>query len=219
MPKKIHEIRDDLLRYTAYIQDSMDRKVADKIANAVGIAVLDMVAKGISPIEGAGRFPAYKAAALRNSLKKEKSAVAKALRANKKALVRFRRMNQRQLILAHKEANRKDLSSTGRGYPFNTEQFKHGSKRPRPVNLFLTGKFLNALESHVTGTAGHFGIEIGFFDAKQAVKEQGHREGANGQPQRPIIPINREDFAQSIQNAIWKIIEEEIDRAALSGAS
>lgn len=218
-------IKDDLLRYLAFVQDSLDQRTAVRIGDAVVKAMLDLIGKGISPIDGKGRFPAYKWAAFRNTLKKEKTVINKAIKANKNALFKFRRMNQRQLLAAHKEANRKDQNFVSNRYPFTEEAIKAG-KKPRPVNLYLHGDFLEALQAHVTGTAGSFGLEIGFFpgwtDAKGVeayLKEQGHREGANGQPQRPIIPIGTEDFAQTIQNAIWKIIEEEIDRAAEVGSS
>lgn len=226
MAKKTGQaIKDDLLRYVGFIQSSLDKRTALRIGDAVVKAMLEMISKGISPIEKAGRFPAYKAAAFRNQLKKERTAINRALRANKKALFKFRRMNQRQLLVAQKEANRRDQAKSVLGYPFSVQD-KFPNKRPRPVNLFLSGDFLDALQAHVVGTAGDFGIEIGFFpgwkDANGVeayVKEQGHREGANGQPQRPVIPIGTEDFAQTIQNAIWEIIEEVIDEAADKGAS
>ena len=218
-------IKDDLIRYYGFIQQSLDERVANRIADAVIKGMLDLISKGISPIEGNGRFPAYKWAAFRNALKKEKSSINKALKQNKKALFKFRRMNQRQLLVAQKEMNRKSLGSSGQGYPFSVQD-KYPGKKPRPVNLFLSGAFLSSLKANITGAAGNVGIEIGFFpgskDAEGVeayLKEQGHREGANTQPERPIIPIGTEDFAQTIQNSIWKIIEEAIDQAALIGPS
>lgn len=221
MAKKTSQaIKDDLLRYVGFIQESMDNRTAVRIGDAVVKAMLDLISKGISPIQGKGRFPPYKAAALRQALKKERTAINRALRDNQKALFRFRRMNQRQLLAAQKEANRKDLGRSGLGYPFSVQD-EFPNKRPRPVNLFLSGAFLEALQAHVTGVAGDYGIEVGFFPGwtdqngvEAATKEQGHREGANGQAERPIIPIGTEDFAITIQNAIWGIIEEEIDKAA-----
>lgn len=215
-------LRDDLLRYTAFVQESLDAKTADRIGKAVTAAVLDLVAKGISPIEGAGRFPAYKWAALRNQLRK---AVGKQLGAHaKKQFVVRRRMNQRQLLAHTKEENRKaklsDAHEFGGRYPFTEEALQAG-KKPRPVNLKLHGDFLKALRAEVTGTAGDYGIEIGFFPGSRDrkgveayLKEQGHREGANGQPERPIIPVGTEDFAQTVQEVIWGIIEEAMDEAA-----
>lgn len=219
------EIKDDLLRYLQFVQEGLDRKVAVRIGDAVIEAMLDLISKGISPIQGRGRFPAYKWAAFRNQLKKERSAVNKALRKNEQALFKLRRMNQRQMLVAQKEANRRDIGSVSGKYPYNEIARKYG-KKARPVNLFLTGDFLRALQARVTGTAGEFGLEVGFFEGSKDrfgteayLKEQGHREGANGQPERPTIPLGTEDFAVSIQDAIWRIIEEEIDRQAAKGSS
>lgn len=210
------ELKDDLLRYLAFIQDSLDNSLAVDIGHAVTGEMLSLILKGISPIEGNGRFPAYKWAAFRNELKKQKGSVTKALRQNKKAMFRFRRQNTRQLLLAVKEQNRQSTSLVNTKYPFTPFALKQG-KKPRPVNLLLTGQFLADLEYVVTQTGQGVGLEIGFFNATQADKEQGHREGANGQPERPIIPVLREDFAQSIQKVIYEKIEEAIDRAAALG--
>ncbi len=223
MAKKIKAIKDDLLRYTAFIQESLDKPLAEEIGKEVVLAMLQLISRGISPIEGAGRFPAYKWAEFRNNLKKERGSVTKALRKNKKSLFVLRRKNQRQLLQLQKNANKKQLGALSGKYPFTPEAIALG-KKPRPVNLHLTGDFLNQLRSVVIGTAGKMGLEIGFFPGSRdangveaSVKEQGHREGANGQPQRPIIPINTEDFNQSIQNAIFEKIGDAIDRAARAG--
>lgn len=193
MAKKLKELRADLLAYTAFIQDSLDRRVAREIGDTVVDAMLDLISKGISPIEGAGRFPEYKWAAFRNAVKRGRVSVGR------------QRLNRRQLLAAVREAERR--------YPF-TSYAKSQGKKPRPVNLFLTGKFLRALIAKVQGAAGEVGVSIEFKDKLSEKKESGHREGVFGQPERPIIPINREDFAQSIQLLIYEIIEREIDRAA-----
>lgn len=225
MAKLPKGIQDDLLRYIGFIQESLDDKLAQKIGDAVVNEMILMVKRGISPIEGAGRFPEYKWATVRKELKKEKSRISRELKRNKKALFVLRRMNQRQLLVRQKEQARRDISGVSGRYPFTKEAIEAG-KKPRPVNLTLHGDFLNALQAKVTGTFGAHGIEVGFFPGwkddkgvEAYTKEEGHREGANGQPKRPIIPIGTEDFAQRIQNIIWEIIEEEIDRAAAVGAS
>lgn len=216
--KVAEQIKKDLNLALYYVEASLDESTAQDIGFAIVGAMIDLISKGISPIEGAGRFPAYKWADVRNQLKKEKSAISKALRKNQKQLVNFRRKNKRQILLAQKEANRKQLAGVTGRYPFTAEAIRLG-KKPRPVNLFLTGEFLFHLEAIVTGAAGKHGLEIGFFDSEQAKKEQGHAEGVNGQPQRPIIPVGRQDFAQTIQRAIYKKMEEAIDRAAARQAS
>src|SRR3990167_2917281 len=108
-------IKDDLLRYLAFIQEGLDAKTAEKISSEIVNEMILLIKKGISPIQGNGRFPAYKWAALRNSLRKQKSAIGRELKKNKQATFRFRRMNQRQLLTAQKEQNRKQQSGvTGR---------------------------------------------------------------------------------------------------------
>jgi hypothetical protein len=81
-------------------------------------------------------------------------------------------------------------------------------KRNRPVNLTLSGKFLSGLKSKVSPVRGQ--ITIGFFDAYGKTLEQGHREGANGQRERPIIPEPSEDLAKSIRLAILRLYEAAI---------
>jgi hypothetical protein len=212
------QIKRDLQIALKFYEASLNETVAQDIGFTIIGQMLDLISKGISPIAGQGRFPAYKWAAFRNDLKKQKSSIASALKKNKKAFIRLGRKNERQLLMAAKEANRKGVSSTSGKYPFTKFAISQG-KKPRPVNLLLTGEFLFHLEAVVTGVAGKHGLEIGFFDAKQAAKETGHREGANGQPQRPIIPLAREDFVASITNAIYKKIEEALDRTNALGSS
>lgn len=215
-PRRLKRIKDDLLRYLAFIQDDLNETNAADIGDTIITEMLALIVKGISPIEGKGRFPAYKWAAFRNELKKEKGAISRALKKNRNALIQFKRKNKRQILLAQKEAVRKGLANTSNRYPFTPEAIRLG-KKPRPVNLILTGDFLLALEKSVTKSAEGIGLEIGFFEEKEAVKEQGHREGANGQPERPIIPVGREEFAQTILNAVFKKIEKIIDQAAQRG--
>lgn len=85
---------------------------------------------------------------------------------------------------------------------------KFPSKRTRPVNLYLSGLFLSKLTSRVSPAKGQ--ITIGFFDSYGRKLEQGHREGANGQPSRPIIPESSEALAKSIRLAILKLYEQAV---------
>lgn len=83
-----------------------------------------------------------------------------------------------------------------------------GKRKPHsPVNLYLTGAFLRALRAKVTAQTKRIKIEIGYFAPKQAIKEQGHREGANGQPERPTIPDTGagEQFHTRIQDLYVKV--------------
>ncbi len=132
-----------------------------KIAQLAREKILDLVSKGISPIEGEGRFAAYKP----------------------------------------KEKNKRYPETVKRSYP---------AKRRRPVNLELSGKFLRALKSFPKTVNI---IAIGFFSGYGETLEQGHREGANGQAVRPIIPSEPgESFTKAIRAAILKEYREAILR-------
>jgi hypothetical protein len=214
---RLDRLAVSLKKYLTELQFSLNETVANDIADAIIKEMLDMISKGISPIEGAGRFAEYKWAALARDLKAQRSQIASKLRKNQKTLFAhsLHRKNLRQRYLAAKEANRRSsLGLQATKYPFNTEEYKQGNKKLRPVNLFLTGEFLFHLQGVVTGAAGAHGVEIGFFDDKNAKKEDGHRVGVNDQPKRPIIPIGSEDFAQKIQIIIFRKIEQALDRAA-----
>lgn len=73
------------------------------------------------------------------------------------------------------------------------------SKKERPVNLKLSGAFLDSLK--VTSASGAK-FTIGFDNKLSEDKESGHREGVFGQPKRPIIPQSNETFAVSIKQII-----------------
>lgn len=78
-----------------------------------------------------------------------------------------------------------------------------GNRKPRrPVNLRLSGDFMDALTYKLSKDSSGYSVNVGYFDTKNAKKEQGHREGANGQPKRPTIPVQGEDFNVTIQTAM-----------------
>jgi hypothetical protein len=120
------------------------------IGNSMVEEMKAQIAKGISPIRGGGRFPAYKGA--------------------------------------------KDKKS----YPYSVRK-KYPGKRERPVNLYLSGDFLKSLKATAVAAYNKVEIFIGLTDPLSKKKEQGHREGANGQALRPIIPESGEDFSLSIR--------------------
>lgn len=99
----------------------------------------------------------------------------------------------------------KNVRVNRRGYP----------KKLRPINLKLTGKFLKGLK-HWTrgGFLGGFAAIVGFktSDKLSVKKERGHREGANDQAERPIIPKGKEFFSRRIQNKVIKILNAVIKR-------
>lgn len=113
----------------------------DKMGARVVSTMKDKISKGISPIQGKGRFPAYK----------------------------------------------------------NPARYPGKKKRQRPVNLNLSGDFLNSLYSE--GKSGSSPkIDIGFDNTESYLKELGHRDGTNGQPKRPILPQGNETFLVTILN-------------------
>lgn len=86
-------------------------------------------------------------------------------------------------------------------------------KALRPVNLKLSGAFLKSLRRTVTKrSGGGWDTVIGFNDELSEDKETGHREGANNQRKRPIIPEGNETFAQRIQLILLRHIKESVDR-------
>lgn len=117
---------------------------------------LDLISKGISPIEGNGRFPAYK-----NTKK----------------------------------------------YPKSVRN-KFPAKRNRPINLKLSGKFLNSFQVIVKKINV---LEYGFFSKYGKDLESGHREGVHGQPPRPVIPDNSESLVKSLETLILKTYKDAVD--------
>lgn len=208
----VRKIAEDLKKVMRLQQLAIDDRLMNELGYDIQQQMLELIIKGISPIEGAGRFPAYKWAGIANDLNKEIKGFKTRLN---RALASSTKRKLSSSIETRKSAIR-DIKADK--YPYNTEEFKQGSKRVRPVNLFLTGEFLFHLEAVLVGVAGKYGLEIGFFTPDQAIKEIGHREGANGQPKRPIIPIDREDFAQSIQNIIYGKTIGALDRSLNRGS-
>lgn len=74
---------------------------------------------------------------------------------------------------------------------------KFPAKRRRPVNLLLSGEFLKDLTFIVKRDSVQK-VRFGFFQQKSILKERGHREGAGGQPKRPIIPNENEQFSKNL---------------------
>ena len=204
MAKKIDDIFKDLNSYIDKIEDSIDERVAAGIAYTVRQRMLSLISKGISPILGWGRFPEYKNVKQLNSLRRN----GKSLRALRKA----GSGNQARIRRALSQ-NKRNQEKARKGYPYSVQK-TFPNKKPRPVNLFLSGDFL----SNLTYALGRVGkkqlITIGFFDELSKKKESGHRVGVNGQPKRPIIPDSTESFSQIIKLDILKIMKDVIKRAS-----
>jgi hypothetical protein len=81
------------------------------------------------------------------------------------------------------------IKGTGKFPPYKNKKKYPGDRKPgTPVNLKLSGDFLNSLRSKmVSNPKGINSVKI-YFDSEESVnKELGHRQGANGQPKRPIM--------------------------------
>lgn len=110
-----------------------------------------------------------------------------------------------------------DSTIEGRGeFPAYKNPDKYpGKRKPHsPVNLLLSGDFLNAL--HYRINQAKIAISIYYSDRKSKLKEQGHREGANKQPRRPTIPNEREKFRKAIMLNIDAIVNRALKKASNS---
>lgn len=151
------------------------------------IEMFDMISKGISPIREFGRFPGYKWATFKNEALKVAAG-----QSDKKN----RRQSRREI---KRHANSK--------YPYSMKK-KYPGKKDRPVNLYLSGNFLDSLMTWTEGSR----LFIGFKDKKSQDIEKGHRtggvKGVNDQPKRPIIPESGEEFSPSIYRRIADKVQE-----------
>ena len=91
-------------------------------------------------------------------------------------------------------------------------------KRLRPVNLRLTGKFMRSLKSRVKKSKGGFSPIVGYFNAKESAKEEGHRQGTNKQAKRPTLPTSSESFHRAIEKMITKHLRDRL-RAVINKRS
>lgn len=102
---------------------------------------------------------------------------------------------------------------TGKSFPAykNPKRYPGKLKSARPVNLRLTGRFLAALAHKVLEGTGRPIIRIYLTTRSAHLKERGHREGAGGQPLRPIIPEGNELLAPSIFTSVRKLLRQKFD--------
>ena len=223
MAKKIEDIRLDLQKFL----DGVEKSVNDDTATAIGFTVVSrmkqFISQGISPIDGFGRFPEYKAAsginAEKTNLRSQRAQLRAAKHISKSVGNASASASRNRLKVAGASArvqqSQQRIAKLKQGYPYSVQK-KFPDKRARPVNLFLSGKFLSALVFDITQTAKRVGIVVGYFDEDEAKKEKGHREGANGQPKRPTIPTGSQKFNQTIELDIMNLIKQAIQKALKS---
>lgn len=164
MAKIKANVRFDISKLQKYFEDSAQKakvKATRQVAQFIQSKMLDLISKGISPINGRARFEGYAA--------------------------------QRQ------------INKNKKAYPDNLKK-DFPNKRKRPVNLKLSGKFLKSLKAYpVTASK----IKIGYTSEYGKKLESGHREGVNGQPERPTIPeMPGESFARPILSGILKLFRD-----------
>lgn len=247
-------LQRDLLKEIEAIADGVkDRATLEAVGDGIIGEMKAMISKGISPIEGAGRFPEYKVKgkqrAAQNAIKaaragrattKQRAAQAKKQTKNTRLAVKAAKFVGRITGSKRAKSYAKDTSRRAKqsalkarllnsrarreqkgvraltqakkeikGYPY-TVQKRFPGKKPRPVNLFLSGKFLSLLRRFVTGDAANAKLALGFEDFQAEQIEEGHRIGWLGQGKRAIIPTGSEKFAQRIQRVAEKILGQQL---------
>lgn len=185
----------------------LDRKLTSSALRDIGFRVIEkmkqQISRGISPVEGFGRFPEYKSRTSRRS--------AKETRKQARSLQKAARSTTNKAVKKSIRARAKTLrgiasGQSKKGYPDNLPDIVKiaTGKKARPVNLKLFGDFLDSLDVQLENKK----ILIGYFKESEAVKERGHREGANGQYVRPTIPLKGEQFNASVQAELLKAIDQ-----------
>jgi hypothetical protein len=150
---------DTIAKRLEGLKKPITRKDAEEVGDGVVTEMKNLITKGVSPIEGNGRFEGYK---------------------------------------------------NPKKYP--------GKRKPKtPVNLTLSGDFLDALSYSTVQSPSGYGTKIFYQGSKENKKEEGHREGANGQKKRPTIPLNGETFAARIQRVFAEIYNKRINILSKGG--
>ena len=85
---------------------------------------------------------------------------------------------------------------------------EYPGKTKSPVNLFLSGKMLDAIEAFRSGKA----IRLGIFNDNEALDRAiAHNEGKGKMPRRAFLPTkDGEKFAQTIMRAIVDIFDKRV---------
>lgn len=107
----------------------------------------------------------------------------------------------------------------GKGYPNTPDiQKKFPNKSTRPVNLKLSGEFLDALE-HKKKSGG---VEIGWFNPTRHIKNliETHQQGLHPDvPRRQVLPTDEgNEFVSPIQRLIKNIVLRRISEIIKKGS-
>lgn len=160
------DVRKELERKRFEVNAKINQSDLKEIGTNGRDKMLQLVRRGISPIANWGRFREYKWAGA---------------------------IKQIQAEVGKRAAKKKVGSIKSSKYPYS-KMGEFPNKKVRPVNLTLSGKFLDNLLVKTRDRR----VSIGFFSEPYDKMEQGHREGANTQPQRPIIPEGNEQLNASV---------------------
>lgn len=174
------------------LKKKLDKGTLNKIGEQVINDVLENTAKGISSVKGWGKFAPYKGLTEVNKIRRL-SAESKNAR------------KQLKSKLAQAKADSK------KAYPY-TVMDKYPDKKTSPVNLKLSGKFLDALTYTTNINKG--GLRIYFDDRLSEKKAETHNEGTQKDrvPQRKFLPTGKDDeFTVSIMQNILDIIRVKMD--------
>jgi hypothetical protein len=171
------DLNRELARYKREGIDGLPNADKQYIGDEVIKIMKDQISKGLSPIDGNGRFPGYKAV---DGFNRAKSA-------------------------ARGKGRKASAAVKKKGYPYSV-MHKYPGKKVRPVNLLLSGRFLDALEC----IASNSGVTIGFWRKPYSDYERGHREGANTQPERPIIPQGDETFTRNVYQRLLDTVRQRV---------
>ena len=166
----------------------VDGPTKDLLGKFVDVSTKERVARGLSPVRGVGRFPAYAV--------QRKTAQARHI---KKSLSGSRRKS-----INSKISNAKDSL-----YP-RTVKDKFPDKKDRPINLYLDGTFLSNIGYNWT----KLGIEYGLQSDRKLMVDmfQTHNNGTHKDvPQRKFVPVNPKDkYVKAITLGIKEIYSDRI---------
>jgi hypothetical protein len=98
----------------------------------------------------------------------------------------------------------------GTGTSDRYKKFKRRAGKGGKADLRFSGKFMRSLRQEPVKRGNQWAASVGYDDAKSKKKEQGHREGAGGQAERPTIPEGRETFSKRISTVMIRILEERV---------
>ena len=95
------------------------------------------------------------------------------------------------------------------GYPYSV-QSQFPSKKVRPVNLFLSGKYLSDLDHKIS--VRKKSLTIGFFRGLSKKKAQTHNEGLHPKvPQRKHLPTGKDErFTASVDRVLKELFAKRL---------